>query len=180
MMIIEDNIVIVLNGVQRNEIAELLLSIARWCLYGANYRERSTKTCAWTISASKDAFSYIGSALASRRAAGFTADTLAREMKSLYTGFLSQVKVDLNDPYEKALAASQLIVEKVQNGSDIAVLLLEYTDEMLAMRTGATADSKVELWAYASEGNCGLSGKGAQEDRRPASIGAKLWQRWGC
>ena len=143
MMIIDDNIVIVLNGVQRNEIAERLLSIARWCLYGANYLGRSTKTCAWAISASRDALSYIGSALASRRAAGFTADTLAREMKSSYAGFLSQVKVDLTDPYEKTLAASQLIVKKVQNGSDIAVLLMGYTDEMLAMRTGATADYKL-------------------------------------
>ena len=99
---------IVLDGAQQKEVSELLLSIARWCLYGANYRGRSSVTGEWAISASRDALSYLGTALKERREKGRAPDTLTRQMKSSYAGLLSQVEVDTDDAYERALADKQL------------------------------------------------------------------------
>jgi hypothetical protein len=58
-MIIEGEDVIVLDGAQRNDISEILLSVARWCLYEMNYRGTSSRSNQWTRQVALDALSTI-------------------------------------------------------------------------------------------------------------------------
>jgi len=164
MLIVRGNDVLVLDGAQRNEISELLLSVAKWGIYAMNYRDKDSEDNTRARRAFSQTMKYLSDALGNRLSRSARVDTLARQMKSSYAMLLSQVEVDTQDKYESELASKQLATlraeaQEASQGEALWYDLIADWPQDLAVDLGTAWNLLPAADAYPSTQDKAMQGK---------------------